>query len=319
LPGWATPDGWRKGLRPHNDSNPTSDHHKVSSAPAHDNRRNGAATAKESSLVRQIEALAEPLGKALYRGLLKSVARAWDPNQIHDTALQQRVLEHMQAAERGLQRLKSALERVGTEPLPRILNSQRVVSLEKVDSLETLKQIVLALEALPPRSWSQLRRYRHPESSFFLVVQASPANTSFLFPTIQEVLVNACISAIQHVRRLRGGSQSQLLRASDGLYYVTKFQNNPQHVRVLANEMLATRLGALLGLPVPSVASIEVCDWLIEHTDDLRMDIAGLRTAFKAGLHLGSAYAADPIEGQLFDYLPEGLLQQVTNLEDFAR
>jgi hypothetical protein len=36
-------------------------------------------------------------------------------------------------------------------------------------------------------------------------------------------------------------------------------------------------------------------------------------------LHLGSAYAADPIEGPLFDYLPEGLLQQVTNLEDFAR
>jgi DNA polymerase III delta prime subunit len=154
LPEWATPDGWRKVLRPHNDSNPRSDHQgKVSSAPAHDNRRNGAATTNESSLVRQIEALAEPLGKALYRGLLKSVARVWNPNQIQDTALQQRVLEHMQAAERGLQRLKSALERVGTtEPLTRILNSLRVVSLEKVDSLETLKQIVLALEALPPRS-----------------------------------------------------------------------------------------------------------------------------------------------------------------------
>jgi hypothetical protein len=131
----------------------------------------------------------------------------------------------------------------------------------------------------------------------------------------QEVLVSACISAIQHVRRLRGGSQPQLIRASDGLYYVTKFQNNPQHVRVLANEMLATRLGKLLGLSVPSVASIEVCGWLIENTNELRLDIAGIRTAFKAGLHLGSAYAADPIEGQLFDYLPEGLLQQVTNLE----
>jgi hypothetical protein len=150
LPQWATPDGWRKGLRPHNDSNPqSSDRDKVSGAPAHDNRRNAAATTKESSLVGQIEALAEPLGKALYRGLLKSVARVWDPNQIQDKALQQRVLEHMQAGERGLQRLKVALERVGTEPLPRILNSLRVVSLERVDSLETLKQIVLALEALP--------------------------------------------------------------------------------------------------------------------------------------------------------------------------
>jgi hypothetical protein len=153
LPGWATPDGWRQGLRPHDDSNPTSNHQdKVNNVPARDNRQNGAATTKESPLVRQIEALAEPLGKALYRGLLKSVARVWNPNQIQDPALQQRVLEHMQAAERGLQRLKSALERVGTEPLTRILNSLRVVSLERVDSLETLKQIVLALEALPPRS-----------------------------------------------------------------------------------------------------------------------------------------------------------------------
>jgi hypothetical protein len=58
----------------------------------------------------------------------------------------------MQAAERGLQRLKSALEKVGAEPLTGILNSLRVVSLERVDSLETLKQIVLALEALPSRS-----------------------------------------------------------------------------------------------------------------------------------------------------------------------
>jgi hypothetical protein len=153
LPEWATPDGWRKGLRPHNDSNPRPDHQgEVSSGHAHDNRRNGAATTKESVLVRQIEALADPLGKALYRGLLKSVARVWNPNQIQDTAIQRRVLEHMQAAERGLQRLKSALERVGPEPLTRILKSLRVVSLEKVDSLETLKQIVLALEALPPRS-----------------------------------------------------------------------------------------------------------------------------------------------------------------------
>jgi len=153
LPDWATPNGWRKGLRPHSDSNPKSDHQdKVDSAPADDNRRNGATTTKEGSLVPKIEALAEPLGKTLYRGLLKSVARVWNPNQIQDTALQQRVLQHMQAAERGLQRLKSALERVGAEPLPSILRSLGVVSLERVDSLETLKQIVLALEALPPRS-----------------------------------------------------------------------------------------------------------------------------------------------------------------------
>jgi hypothetical protein len=60
------------------------------------------------------------------------------------------------------------------------------------------------------------------------------------------------------------------MRASDSAFYVTKFQNNPQHIRVLANEMLATRLGLALGLPMPTVEAIEVCDWLIDHTEDLR-------------------------------------------------
>lgn len=131
--------------------------------------------------------------------------------------------------------------------------------------------------------------------------------------------MSACISAVQHIRPLRGGAQSQLLRASDDRYYVTKFQNNPQHVRVLANEMFATRLGESLGLPVPRVAAIEVCDWLIEHTEGLRLDLAGVRTPFKPGIHFGSAYMGDPDNGHLFDYLPEALLQRVTNIGDFAR
>ena len=54
--------------------------------------------------------------------------------------------------------------------------------------------------------------------------------------------MNTSISAVQHIRPLRGGAQSHLLNASDGNCYVTKFQNNPQHIRVLANEMLATRM-----------------------------------------------------------------------------
>ena len=61
--------------------------------------------------------------------------------------------------------------------------------------------------------------------------------------------MNPRISAVQHLRSLRGGAQSHLLKASDGCCYVTKFQNNPQHIRVLANEMLATNLGLALGYP----------------------------------------------------------------------
>src|ERR1019366_4957645 len=41
------------------------------------------------------------------------------------------------------------------------------------------------------------------------------------------------VQAVQHVRRMRGGAQSHLMRCADGFYYVVKFQNNPQHTRVL--------------------------------------------------------------------------------------
>jgi hypothetical protein len=47
------------------------------------------------------------------------------------------------------------------------------------------------------------------------------------------------IKAITHIRRLRGGSQAQLMVADDGHQYVIKFQGNPQTTRVLANEYLA--------------------------------------------------------------------------------
>ncbi|MGH9520696.1 MAG: HipA family kinase [Terriglobales bacterium] len=59
------------------------------------------------------------------------------------------------------------------------------------------------------------------------------------------------VQAIEHVRPMRGGAQSHLMRASDGHFYVVKFLNNPQHPRVLANEWLGARLAHALGLPVP--------------------------------------------------------------------
>jgi len=33
------------------------------------------------------------------------------------------------------------------------------------------------------------------------------------------------IQAIQHIRRMRGGAQSHLMRCADSNYYVVKFQN----------------------------------------------------------------------------------------------
>ena len=131
--------------------------------------------------------------------------------------------------------------------------------------------------------------------------------------------MNTCISAVQHLRPLRGGAQAHLLRASDGACYVTKFQNNPQHIRVLANEMFATNLGLALGLPMPRVEVIEVSDWLIKHTEDLRINLGGTKIPCRSGKQLGSLYVGSESPGMTFDYLPHELLQSVVNVGDFAR
>jgi len=131
--------------------------------------------------------------------------------------------------------------------------------------------------------------------------------------------VSTCISAVQHLRKLRGGAQSHLIRASDGASYVTKFQNNPQHVRVLANEMLATRLGLALGLPMPRVAVIDVGEWLIAHSPDLRIQLGGTEIPCQSGLQLGSLYVGQELSSLTFDYLPRELFAGVHNVGDFAR
>lgn len=59
------------------------------------------------------------------------------------------------------------------------------------------------------------------------------------------------------------------MRCEDEEYYVVKSQNNPPGLRILANELLGTRLAARLGLPAAGASVIEVRDELIAHTEDL--------------------------------------------------
>jgi hypothetical protein len=106
----------------------------------------------DATLVSQIEAMAEPLGRGLYRGLLKTVARVWQPAQVHDPELLKKVLEYMQAAERGLRRLDQALNRADPEALSSVLRSMNLKSFDQVNSLEVLRDVVLAVEARVKRA-----------------------------------------------------------------------------------------------------------------------------------------------------------------------
>jgi hypothetical protein len=126
--------------------------------------------------------------------------------------------------------------------------------------------------------------------------------------------VCAKVLAREVIRRMRGASQPYLLRCGDDSSYVVKFQNNPQHVRVLANEMLAGRLALLIGLPVATPAFVEVSPGLIHGPPPLELEIGPHRVLCLAGLHFGSRFPGVPNQTLVVDFLPDRLLRNVRNL-----
>ncbi len=118
---------------------------------------------------------------------------------------------------------------------------------------------------------------------------------------------------------MRGGAQSQLMLGADGELWVVKFRNNPQGERVLANELIATRVAEAVGLPVPKSDVVEVSEWLVANSPEMQLDFArGVRARCAPGLQFGSQFVGGLMPGQVVDYLPEAQLEEVRNLADFA-
>jgi hypothetical protein len=117
---------------------------------------------------------------------------------------------------------------------------------------------------------------------------------------------------------MRGGAQGQLMLCADGHLYVVKFQNNAQHVRVLANELVVTRLATQVGLSAPECEVVEVTDWLVAHSPELTIEKSGSSEQCNAGLQFGSRFVGGLMPGQVVDYLPEEQMGAVRNLAEFA-
>ena len=127
------------------------------------------------------------------------------------------------------------------------------------------------------------------------------------------------VLAVQQIRRMRGGAQGQLMLGADGHIYVVKFQNNPQHIRVLANELLASRLAAAAGLTVPQCDLVEVSSWLVENTPELEIDLGQARACAASRVCSSDrGLQGGLMPGQVVDYLPEEQLAEVKNLAEFA-
>jgi HipA-like kinase len=147
----------------------------------------------------------------------------------------------------------------------------------------------------------------HSEGSAY----ASPQS---LRPGQKESFEVRKVVAVECIRRMRGGSQPFLMGCDDGQTYVVKFRNNPQHSRILANEMIASRLAALIQLPVPEQVFVQVSQGLITGTPLLRFETAGREEQCAAGVHFGSRFPGVPSQTLVLDFLPDRLLRRVANL-----
>ena len=132
-------------------------------------------------------------------------------------------------------------------------------------------------------------------------------------------IVQTPISAVATIKPMRGGSRSQLMLCSDGHLWVVKFQNNPQHLRILANEFLATHIAATVGLSVPKCDVIQVSGPLLETetaSNPKHREAAAL--SCRSNLHFGVRYVGGLMPGRVADILTEDQLDTLRNVEEFA-
>lgn len=126
------------------------------------------------------------------------------------------------------------------------------------------------------------------------------------------------VKARQHFKRMRGGANAQLMLADDDRCYVVKFRDNPQHPRILVNELLASVVLDYLGLPSCAWEIVEVSQELISSTPALYLEFGQQRRPPEPGLQFGSRYPVDPFRQAVYDYVPISLLQLVANLKTFV-
>jgi len=154
----------------------------------------------------------------------------------------------------------------------------------------------------------------HPSVVDGAPIQFDLANGWPLFRRVPIVLPRR---AVGYVRPMRGGAQAHLLRADNGHHYVVKFINNPQHRRILINELLSAIFLEHLGISTPPVDVIAVDPEFLAANPNLHLRSGSQRIDVQPGLHFGSQYPGDPRLDQIHDFLPDTLVPHVINLDEF--
>jgi hypothetical protein len=126
------------------------------------------------------------------------------------------------------------------------------------------------------------------------------------------------LTARRFLRKMRGGAQSHLLEADDGNSYIVKFRNNPQHRRILVNEMVSAVFLEYLQFSVPEAAIIAVPEEFLRDNPEVFLTLGARHIPVEPGWHFGSRFPGDPVRTPVYDFVPDALLSGVANISEFA-
>jgi hypothetical protein len=155
LPVWAIPENWRKGLRPAgrngtgngaqaNGANPNGH----GGARANGRQAGVSASLGAAELDARIIALEKAVGPNLYRSILREYGKAEEPKFIKDVSTKRRLLEILESAARGLERLHAATSRVDPKMVESLLEKLQAPPLTEIPDMKMLRTVVFALEHL---------------------------------------------------------------------------------------------------------------------------------------------------------------------------
>jgi HipA-like kinase len=124
------------------------------------------------------------------------------------------------------------------------------------------------------------------------------------------------VSARKFFYKLCGSSQPSIIEASDGSFYVVKFNGFPGH-RSLANEIMGTELIRSIGLPAPDWVAIEISDSFIDENPGLWFCKADSFIKPLPGLHFGSRLIETSEDQCTYQMIPHSWLDRIENRADF--
>ena len=102
------------------------------------------------------------------------------------------------------------------------------------------------------------------------------------------------VNARNLVRKMRGGAQAHMLECDDDRFYIVKFRNNPQHRRILVNELVSAVFLKYLQVSTAPAGIILLTPQFLAANPEIFIHLGTQRIPVAPGWHFGSRHPGNP-------------------------